>query len=61
MQKNPSVALKDALQAVRNEKYKDGIHLKPKDLRDYFGTEIAAKTDETTDKPAGFQEESWWR
>jgi hypothetical protein len=48
MQRNPSVALQDALQAVRNEKYKDGVHLKPKDLRDYFGTEIAAKIDDPT-------------
>ena len=48
MQKNPGVALKDALQMVRKEKYQGGIHLKPKDLRDYFGTEIAAKTDDPT-------------
>ena len=48
MQKNPGVSVKDALQAVRNEKYQGGIHLKPKDLRDYFGTEIAAKTDDPT-------------
>ncbi len=30
MQKNPVVALKDALQAMKNENYKGGIHLKPK-------------------------------
>jgi integrase len=46
MQKNPGVSATDALQAVRNENYKSGIKLKPKDLRDYFGTEIAAKTDD---------------
>jgi hypothetical protein len=27
MQKNPVVALKDALQAMKNENYKGGIHL----------------------------------
>jgi integrase len=48
LQKNPGVSVKDALQAVRKEKYQGGIHLKPKDLRDYFGTEIAAKTDDPT-------------
>jgi integrase len=48
MQKNPGVSAKDALKAVGNEKYQGGIHLKPKDLRDYFGTEIAAKTDDPT-------------
>jgi integrase len=45
MQKNP-VTLKDAVEALKKENYKGGIHLKPKDLRDYFGTEIAAKTDD---------------
>jgi len=48
MQKNPGVSAKDALRAVKNQKYQGGIHLKPKDLRDYFGTEIAAKTDDPT-------------
>jgi hypothetical protein len=46
MQKNPSVSLKGALQAAKKENYGGGIHLKPKDLRDYFGTEIAAKMDD---------------
>ncbi len=36
------------LQAVKKENYKGGINLKPKNLRDYFGTEIAAKTDDPT-------------
>src|SRR5262245_21255265 len=48
MRKNPGASAKDALQAVRKEKYQGGIHLKPKDLRDYFGTEIAAMTDDPT-------------
>src|SRR5207244_11538667 len=30
MQKNPVVALKDALQAMKTENYRGGIHLKPK-------------------------------
>jgi integrase len=46
MQKNPGAGLKDAIEAVRKDNYREGIHLKPKDLRDYFGTEIAAKTDD---------------
>ena len=35
-----------AAEACSKERFKGGIHLAPKDLRDYFCTEIAAKSDD---------------
>jgi integrase len=43
-----SIPVKDALQAIKKDNHKGGIRSKPKDLRDYFRTEIAAKTDDPT-------------
>jgi integrase len=48
MQQNPAASYKLALEACKKEKFKGGLHLKPKDLRDYFGTQIAGKVADAT-------------
>jgi len=41
-----SASYKQAAEACQKEGYKGGIHLAPKDLRDFFCTEIASKSDD---------------
>jgi integrase len=48
MQQHRGASYKEALEACKKEKFKSGIHVKPKDLRDYFGTEIAGKVADAT-------------
>jgi integrase len=48
MRQNPAASYEAALEACKKEKFKGGIHLKPKDLRDYFGTQIAGKVADAT-------------
>jgi integrase len=48
MQQHPAASSEQALEACRKEKFKGGMHLKPKDLRDYFGTQIAGKVADAT-------------
>jgi integrase len=43
MRQNPPATYKQALEACEKGKFKGGLHLKPKDLRDYFGTQVAGK------------------
>jgi integrase len=46
MRQHPELSHEQALEATRKERFKGGIHLAPKDLRDFFCTEIAAKSDD---------------
>jgi integrase len=46
MRQHPEASYVQALEACSKEKFKGGIHLAPKDLRDFFCTEIAAKSDD---------------
>jgi Phage integrase family len=46
MRQHPEVTYKQALEVCQKENFKGGIHLAPKDLRDYFCTEIAATSDD---------------
>jgi hypothetical protein len=46
MRQHPEATYEQALEACQKEKFKGGIHLAPKDLRDFFCTEIAAKSDD---------------
>ncbi len=46
LRQHPELSYQQALEATRKEKFKGGIHLAPKDLRDFFCTEIAAKSDD---------------
>ena len=48
MRQHPEVGYEQALEACMKEKFKGGIHLAPKDLRDFFCTEIAAKSDDAS-------------
>jgi hypothetical protein len=43
---HPEATREQATEACRKERFKGGLHLAPKDLRDYFSTEIAAKSDD---------------
>ena len=43
---HPEVGYQEASQACRQERFQGGIHLAPKDLRDFFCTESAAKSDD---------------
>lgn len=46
MRQHPELSYQQTLEACSKEKFKGGIHLAPKDLRDFFCTEIAAKSDD---------------
>jgi integrase len=46
LRQHPEVGYEDALEACKKENFKGGIHLAPKDLRDFFCTEIAANSDD---------------
>jgi integrase len=46
MRQHPEVSYEQAMEACGKERFKGGIHLAPKDLRDFFCTEIAAKSDD---------------
>jgi integrase len=46
MRQHPEVNLKQATDACKQEGFKGGIWLMPKDLRDYFCTEIAARSND---------------
>jgi hypothetical protein len=46
MRQHPEANLRQANDACKQEGYKGGIHLAPKDLRDYFCTEIAARSND---------------
>jgi integrase len=46
LRQHPEQSYQQALEATRKDKFKGGIHLAPKDLRDYFCTEVAAKSDD---------------
>jgi hypothetical protein len=48
LRQHPEVTL--AVEACKKEGFKDAIHLAPKDLRDYFCTEIAANSDDATSR-----------
>jgi integrase len=46
LRQHPEVSYEQAGQKCQQEGFKGGIHLAPKDLRDFFCTEIAAKSDD---------------
>ena len=46
LRQHPEATLEHATAACKKEGFKGGLHLAPKDLRDYFCTEIAAKSDD---------------
>ena len=46
LRQHPEVSYEVAEQKCQQEGFKGGIHLAPKDLRDFFCTEIAAKSDD---------------
>ena len=46
LRQHPEVTL--AVEACKKEGFKGAIHLAPKDLRDYFCTEIAANSDDAS-------------
>ncbi len=46
LRQHPELTYQQALEATRKDGFKGGIHLAPKDLRDFFCTEIAAKSDD---------------
>jgi integrase len=46
LRQHPEAIYQQALEATRKENFKGGIHLAPKDLRDFFCTEIAANSDD---------------
>jgi integrase len=46
MRQHPEATYQQADEACGKEGYKGGLHLTPKDLRDYFCTEIASKSDD---------------
>ena len=46
LRQHPEVSFKQAAEACKKDGYSGGIHLAPKDLRDYFCTEIAPKSDD---------------
>jgi integrase len=48
LRQNPEVNFEQAVEVCSKEKFKGGIHLAPKDLRDFFCTEIAAKSDDAS-------------
>ena len=46
LRQHPEVSYEQAAEKCKQEAFKGGIHLAPKDLRDFFCTEIAAKSDD---------------
>ena len=46
LRQHPEVTFEQASEVCKKESFKGGIHLAPKDLRDYFCTEIAANSDD---------------
>jgi integrase len=46
LRQHPEVSREEAEAKCREEDFKGGIHLAPKDLRDFFCAEIAAKSDD---------------
>jgi integrase len=48
MRQHPKTSYEQAMEACGKEGFKGGIHLAPKDLRDFFCTEIAAKSDDAS-------------
>jgi hypothetical protein len=46
LRQHPGLIYEKAFEACSKEKFKDGIRLAPKNLRDFFCTEIAAKSDD---------------
>jgi integrase len=46
MRQHPELSYEQAIDACKKEGFKGGIHLAPKDLRDFFCTEIAANSDD---------------
>jgi hypothetical protein len=46
LRQHPEMSHEEAVEACKKENFKGGIHLAPKDLRDFFCTEIAAKSDD---------------
>ena len=46
LRQHPEVGYEQALETCKKERVKGGLHLAPRDLRDYFCTEIAAKSDD---------------
>src|SRR5215467_13917650 len=46
LRQHPGETEEQAVEACTKERFKAGLHLAPKDLRDYFCTEIAAKSDD---------------
>jgi Phage integrase family len=46
LRQHAEASREQAFEACRKEKFKSGIHLTPKDLRDYFCTEIAARSND---------------
>src|SRR5262249_4268559 len=48
LRQHPEATEKQALEACKKDGFKGGIHLMPKDLRDYFCTEIASKSNDAS-------------
>ena len=46
LRQHPEASREQAFEVCRKENFKGGIHLTPKDLRDYFCTEIAARSND---------------
>ena len=47
LRQHPEGKFKQAVEACKKERFKGGVHLAPKDLRDYFCTEVAANSDDS--------------
>jgi len=46
LRQHPEASREQAFDVCRKENFKGGIHLTPKDLRDYFCTEVAARSND---------------
>ena len=46
LRQHPEVSYEKAVEACKKENFKGGIHLAPTELRDFFCTKIAAKSDD---------------
>ena len=46
LRQHPEVSYEKAVEACKKENFKGGIHLAPMELRDFFCTKIAAKSDD---------------
>jgi hypothetical protein len=47
LRQHPEGKFKQAVEACKKERFKGGVHLASKDLRDYFCTEVAANSDDS--------------